>query len=228
MELSEWHLKKIPFQIISTNVQLPDFDRMTDIVNITDDGDGDSSGHRLRLTDLADEVLINIFKSCHEVDIVNLAEAFRGSKLARVIKDQSLWRTAIIGPGDLKKYLKYLGIYTTSLTIIGSKSKPRPKQSGSTLSEAVISSIRRKCSNLQQFTIKNCIIDARVIRFSLFPKTLTHLELANVSYINLAPVGVACPFLVMMMLVISRWGWPRNLPHFMASRNPFRNCNISH
>ena len=72
---------------------------MTDIVNITGDGDGGSSGHRMRLTDLADEVLINIFKSCHGVDIVNLAEAFRGSKLARVIKDQSLWRTAIIGPG---------------------------------------------------------------------------------------------------------------------------------
>ena len=141
---------------------------------------------RVRVTDLPNEILIKILQYCHGGDILNIAEAFAGSKLDTVIKDPSLWKTAVIGPGQVKKYLKYLGSFTSSLTVIGSSSKPGPKQSAgpALLSESVISSIRLRCSRLEQFTIKHCIIDNHAVRFSLFPKSITHLTLDNVAIVN--------------------------------------------
>ena len=146
---------------------------------------------RVTVTDLPNEILINILQYCHGVDILNIAEAFAGSKLDNVIKDPSLWKTAVIGPGQVKKYLKYLGSFTSSLTVVGSSSKPRPKQSGgaAVLSESVLSSISLRCRRLEQFTIKHCVIDNHAVRFSLFPKSVTHLTLDNVAIVNGSTVG---------------------------------------
>ena len=146
---------------------------------------------RVKLTDLPNEILINILQYCHGGDILNIAEAFAESKLDNVIKDPSLWKRAVIGPGQVKKYLKYLGSFTSSLTVIGSSSKPRPKQSGGValLSESVISSISLRCSKLEKFTIKHCIIDNHAVRFSLFPKSITDLTLDNVAIVNGSTVG---------------------------------------
>ena len=156
-----------------------------DLVGIRGDG-----ALRVTVTDLPNEILINILQYCHGADILNIAEAFTGSKLDSVIKDPVLWKTAVIGPGDVKKYIKYLGTFTSSLSIIGSTSKPRPKQSeGPVLAESVISSIRLRCSKLEQFTIKHCIIDNHAVRFSLFPKSITHLTLDAVTFINGSTVG---------------------------------------
>ena len=156
-----------------------------DLVGIRGDG-----ALRLTVTDLPNEILINILQFCHGADILNIAEAFTGSKLDSVIKDPVLWNTAVIGPGDVKKYIKYLGSFTSSLTIIGAISKPRPKQSGGPmLSESVISSISLRCSKLEQFTIKHCIIDNHAVRFSLFPKSITDLTLDNVAIVNGSTVG---------------------------------------
>ena len=142
------------------------------------------------LTDLPNEILLNILQYCHGADILNIAEAFTGSKLDNVIKDPSLWKTAVIGPGDIKKYIKYLGSFTSSLSIIGSTSKPRPKQSGGpVLSESVIPSISLRCSRLEQFSIKHCIIDNHAVRFSLFPKSITDLKLDCVTIVNGSTVG---------------------------------------
>ena len=160
----------------------------TDLVCVRGDGGGAGAlGNlsRVRVTDLPCEILLNILQFCHGVDILNIAEAFAGSKLDNVIKDPSLWKTAVIGPGDVKKYLKYLGSFTSSLSIIGSTSKPRPKQTGGPLlSESVISSISLRCSKLEQFSIKHCIIDNHAVRFSLFPKSITHLKLDSVIIVN--------------------------------------------
>ena len=156
----------------------------TDLVCIRGDG-APRNLPRVTVTDLPNEILLNILQFCHGVDILNIAEAFTGSKLDHVIKDPSLWKTAVIGPGDVKKYLKYLGSFTSSLSIIGSTSKPRPKQSaGPVLSESVISSISLRCSRLEQFSIKHCIIDNHAVRFSLFPKSITHLKLDSVIIVN--------------------------------------------
>ena len=144
-----------------------------------------------RLTDLPEEILVGILKYCDGADIVNLSETSRDSRLSRVIRDPTLWVRSVIGPGDLKKYMKYLGSHTTYLTILGnnpiSRSKKR-KKSKVALSEAVISSISLRCSSLKQFTIKNCVIDTNGTRFSLFPKTITHLTLDSVSIVNLPQV----------------------------------------
>ena len=103
----------------------------------------------------------------------------------------------MIGPGDIKKYIKFLGKFTSSLTIIGSNSKPRPKQSeGPVLAESVISSIRLRCSKLEQFTIKHCIIDNHAVRFSLFPKSITHLKLDSVVIVNGSTVGFIRPSMI--------------------------------
>ena len=147
----------------------------------------------MRVTDLPNEILINILQYCHGADILNIAEAFAGSKLDTIISDPILWRRAVIGPGDVKKYIKYLGTFTSSLSIIGSTSKPRPKQSGPVLSESVISSISLRCSRLEQFTIKHCIIDNHAVRFSLFPKSITHLKLDSVVIVNGSTVGLIRP-----------------------------------
>ena len=57
------------------------------------------------------------------------------------------------------------------------------------LSESVISSISLRCSKLEQFTIKHCIIDNHAVRFSLFPKSITDLTLDNVAIVNGSTVG---------------------------------------
>jgi len=163
--------------------------RRSDVVSIR--GDGSPSKSVARLTDLPDEILLNILNNCQGVDILNLTEAFINSKLTQVIRDPSLWRNSVIGPGDIKKYIKYLGSYTETLTIIGSTSKPKASQRRAALSESVVSSICLRCTNLRQFTIQNCIIDNLVIRFSLFPKSITDLKLDNVTLINMPTMRCA-------------------------------------
>ena len=163
--------------------------RRTDLMCIRGDG-ALRSVSRVAVTDLPNEILLTILQFCQGADILNIAEAFTGSKLDHVIKDPSLWKTAVIGPGDVKKYIKYLGCFTSSLTIIGSTSKPRPKQSGGpVLSESVISSISLRCSRLEQLSIKHCIIDNHAVRFSLFPKSITDLKLDCVEIVNGSTVG---------------------------------------
>ena len=137
------------------------------------------------ILDLPHELTIEILLYCDGVDVLNFADALivKNTKVTDVISNQKLWKDAVIGPTDHKKYLKYLGSYTRSLKVIGLIS---PKKNDITvLSESLISSIRLRCTKLESFSIAFCNIDTQVIRFSLFPKTISHLELDNVTLTNL-------------------------------------------
>ena len=146
------------------------------------------------LLSLPNELIIEILLHCSGRDVVNVAEAHSSSKLWEVIASPRLWRTAVIGPpGDAKKYLKYLGSHTSSLTVVGvskkTNKKAGPGSRQSSLTESLINSVRLRCTWLSHFTLDNCIFDANVIRFSLFPKTISHLKLIRITMTNLALVS---------------------------------------
>ena len=147
------------------------------------------------LLSLPNELIIEILLYCSGRDVVNVAEAHSSSKLWEVIASPRLWRTAVIGPpGDAKKYLKYLGSHTSSLTVVGVSKTNRKAGHGhgskqSSLTESLINSVRLRCTRLSHFTLDNCIFDANVIRFSLFPKTISHLKLIRITMTNLALVS---------------------------------------
>ena len=67
--------------------------------------------------------------------------------------------------------------------------KAGPGSRQSSLTESLINSVRLRCTRLSHFTLDNCIFDANVIRFSLFPKTISHLKLIRITMTNLALVS---------------------------------------
>ena len=130
--------------------------------------------------------MVEIFQYCSGSDLVTLAESYQDETVWSVVSNQRLWRLAVIGPGDMKKSVKYLGAHTSSLTLIGVTNKINKSGSKqSVLSESLMSSIRLKCSQLRELIIRNCILDTHVIRFSLFPRHVQYLRLDNVSLQNL-------------------------------------------
>ena len=100
------------------------------------------------IVEVPSEVITEILKYCVGQDVLNFSEAFNNfDKILSAIMDNRLWKNAVIGPKDLKKYMKYLGSHTKSLTIVGSGTKSQKNNKGkqssssSALTESLISSI---------------------------------------------------------------------------------------
>ena len=145
-----------------------------------------------KLTDLPQEVLVEILLYCSGADVLNVGQCFQSQAVWSVVGNKKLWRRAVIGPGDMKTYLKYLGAHTTSLTMKGSTNKVvKAGSKTSTLTESLVSSIRLRCPHLTHLELHTLIVDTQTIRFSLFPRTLESLVLNNVSLANLAAMRQA-------------------------------------
>ena len=100
-----------------------------------------------------------------------------------VIKNEKLWKKVVIPPDQ--KFVRYLGSYTTNLTIGFSD------DSGShwDLTEPLITSIQSSCSSLEKLTIVNCEFNID-IKLSKFPQTISHLKFVNVSMPNRVKCGI--------------------------------------
>ena len=153
-----------------------------------------------KFTCLPNELVLEIFQYCSGIDVLNAGEAFIRGELWDIISNVKLWRSAVIGPpSEFRRYSKYLGKHTKKLTIKGTTAKKKKAKftKSSSLTESLISSIRLNCPDLTHFTVEDCVLDAQVIKFSLFPKTLTFLKLANIRMTNLAQMrdaAKASPF----------------------------------
>ena len=139
-------------------------------------------------TCLPNELVLEIFQYCSGIDVLNAGEAFYSDKLWDTISNVKLWKNAVIGPpSEYRRYSKYLGKHTTKLTIKGTTAKKKKGKNAklSFLTESLVSSIRLNCPELSHLTVENCDLHAQVIRFSLFPKTLTFLKLSKIKMTNL-------------------------------------------
>eukprot|EP00092_Neocalanus_flemingeri_P014053 GFUD01015160.1.p1 GENE.GFUD01015160.1~~GFUD01015160.1.p1 ORF type:complete len:254 (+),score=61.09 GFUD01015160.1:59-820(+) len=151
------------------------------------------------LKDLPNELLILILQFCNGRDILNIAEAFQSSEIDNLLNNKALWRKPVIGPNNLRKYLKYFGPQTTEITILGFvKVKPqsfKPSKQvwdkSEHLPDSVIASIRLRCPNLVTLNLQKCVIDTNEVKISLFPKTLKNLSLKSVALVNLPQVRTA-------------------------------------
>ena len=141
-----------------------------------------------KFTCLPNELVLEIFQYCSGIDVLNAGEAFNSGKLWDIISNVKLWKSAVIGPpSEFRRYSKYLGKHTKKLTIKGTTAKKKQAKftKSSSLTESLISSIRLNCPDLTHFTVEDCVLDAQVIKFSLFPKTLTFLKLSSIRMTNL-------------------------------------------
>jgi len=162
------------------------------------------------ISDLPNDVLLIILKFCSATDIIGFSEAYPTERIEIVAGDKSLWKNVTIGPKNIRKYLKFLGQYTTKITLLGSHTKVLTKliqvhkmkttttiQKTDLLPQSVIESIRLRCGSLKDLTLQNVALDSQEVKFSLFPKTLESLSLNNVYHTNLPQVIVskaASPF----------------------------------
>ena len=148
---------------------------------------------RAQLTDLPEEVLVEIFQYCSAAEILTFGESCQDAALWGVIGNKKLWRTAEIKSKDMDRYIKYLGSHTVSLTLIGNSNKLTLSASKtSSMSEKLMKKIRTSCPNLVNLIITNCIMDSLTMRSSLFPKSLRSLFLDKVCLLNLAVKS--CPY----------------------------------
>jgi len=151
------------------------------------------------LQSLPNEVIVWILQYCEGNDILNFGEAFINSNVEELISNKALWRKPVIGPANLRKYVKFLGGHTVSIEIRGfvkvklQSFKPSKQllDKSEHLPESLIASIRLRCPNLESITLHKCIIDTEKIKLSLFPKTVKHLKFCQVSLLNLPQVRTA-------------------------------------
>ena len=161
------------------------------------------------ISELPNDVLLSILKFCSATDIIGFSEAYPTERIEMVVGDKSLWKKVTIGPKNLRKYLKFLGQYTTEITLLGihvkvfRKKLQVKKMKSSTIPKtdllplSVIDSIRLRCGSLTRLTLQNVALDSQDVKFSLFPKSLESLSLKNVYHTNLPQVIVskaASPF----------------------------------
>jgi len=149
---------------------------------------------------LPSELLVLILQKCTGTDALNFGEACQNSdKVEDILSNKALWRKPIIGPHNLRKYLKYLGPHTTDITILGFvkvkaqtfKPKKQTWAKSELLPDSVIASIRLRCPNITTLNLNNCVLDIEKIKISLFPKLIKQLKLNSVVLQNLPQVRTA-------------------------------------
>ncbi|KAG0718712.1 F-box/LRR-repeat protein 12 [Chionoecetes opilio] len=160
----------------------------------------------VNLLALPESVLLRVFWFLGPVDLFNLCIVH--PRLARLVGDISLWRHVDFGRAPLSlqflhKFVKFLGPHTLSITIHGfvrpsSRLHPKGKTRSKCISEAFLTSLKRRCPNLQELHLHRCFIDASTTKFSTLPASLKKLSLRGSALFNLphnrVVVLVASPF----------------------------------
>ena len=149
------------------------------------------------LTELPSEVLVHILQYCNGNQILNFSEAcgVGQTKIEDVVRNRRLWQKVHIGPGNLRRYMKFLGSYTSDIILEGTLrvgKDTRPLKSSSLdksehVPESLLSSIRLRCPSLASLTFLRCCLDVEKVRVSLLPRTLKHLTFSSVHFVNLPP-----------------------------------------
>ena len=148
------------------------------------------------ISKLPQELIIEILALCDGATIRHFAEAVshQNGYIWELIRNEKLWKNAEIPAGDqlIKfinirsprsictslKFIKYLGNYTTSLTIGNIQSLQW------NLSEPLMRSLELSCTSLKSLTIINCEMDTNVLKLSMLPKTISHLKFVYVTMPN--------------------------------------------
>ena len=113
------------------------------------------------LTELPSEVLVHILQYCNGNQILNFSEAcgVGQTKIEDVVRNRRLWQKVHIGPGNLRRYMKFLGSYTSDIILEGTLrvgKDTRPLKSSSLdksehVPESLLSSISIKEVKLKIF-----------------------------------------------------------------------------
>ncbi|XP_045599428.1 F-box/LRR-repeat protein 12-like [Procambarus clarkii] len=144
----------------------------------------------VNLLDLPESVLLKIFSPLYAVDLYNLCSVH--PRLTRLVADVSLWRHVNFGRVPLSlqflhKFIRFIGSHTLTITVTGFvKSSFRVHPKGSQcISEAFLTSLKRRCPHLQELNLHRCFIDASTTKFSALPASLKKLSLCGSCLFNL-------------------------------------------
>ncbi|XP_076065934.1 F-box/LRR-repeat protein 12-like [Oratosquilla oratoria] len=154
------------------------------------------------LIDLPDSVLLKIFSFLYAVNLHTLSSVHH--RFAVLVCDTTLWRHVNFGPSPLSlqflhKFIRYLGPHTLTISISGFvKTNVRSHPKGTyCISEAFLTSLKRRCPHLQELSLHRCYIDASTTKFSALPASLRRLSLCGSILFNLPQnraVIVTSPF----------------------------------
>ncbi|XP_064111913.1 F-box/LRR-repeat protein 12-like [Macrobrachium nipponense] len=154
------------------------------------------------LLDLPECILLKIFSLLYAVDLHKLSSIH--PRFARLVGDLSLWRHVNFGRTPLSlqflhKFIRFLGPHTRTITVTGfvrASIRLHPKGS-QCISEAFLTSLKRRCPHLQELNLHRCYIDASTTKFSALPASLKKLSLCGSALFNLPQnrmVVVTSPF----------------------------------
>ncbi|XP_068217532.1 F-box/LRR-repeat protein 12 [Palaemon carinicauda] len=154
------------------------------------------------LIDLPECILLKVFSLLYAVDLHKLSSIH--PRFARLVGDLSLWRHVNFGRTPLSlqflhKFIRFLGPHTRTITVTGfvrASIRLHPKGS-QCISEAFLTSLKRRCPHLQELNLHRCYIDASTTKFSALPASLKKLSLCGSALFNLPQnrmVVVTSPF----------------------------------
>ena len=135
------------------------------------------------LSDLPQEILVEIFSYLSQDDILDAGEGFPSEAVLEAIGNKRLWRSVDIKYEKMKKNHNYMGSHTTSLTS-RNKTTDEANDEMVPLPETFLTNFKCKLSNLINLKINNFIIDTSVFKFSMLPETLESLVFENVKVIR--------------------------------------------
>ncbi|KAB7494135.1 F-box/LRR-repeat protein 12 [Armadillidium nasatum] len=142
---------------------------------------------------MSNDVLLNIFSKLYATDLYNLKSVHE--RFESIIEDKYLWKHVHFGSNPIKlqflrKFIKYFGTHTISITITGYiRSTVHSQQKKSRcLSEAFCLSLKRRCPALQELHLYNCYINYSDTKFNCFPSSIKKLSLCKTHLLNLSPV----------------------------------------
>lgn len=152
-------------------------------------GGGGAAPH---MDNLPGEILNIILGFLNAVDLYNVSWVCQ--RLNAAVSDKNLWKVVNFGPHPLnltylRKFLRYLGPHTTVVRVTGfvklGQRPAGPKSTSQCVSEAFLLSLKRRCPNLVELSLRRCFLDALSVKFSLLPKSLRWLCLAGSILLNL-------------------------------------------
>ncbi|KAK4329365.1 hypothetical protein Pmani_000276 [Petrolisthes manimaculis] len=125
-------------------------------------------------------------------------------RLARLVGDLSLWRHVDFGRSPLNlqflhKFIRFLGPHTVTISVTGfvrGSGRHHPKGSHC-ISEAFLTSLKRRCPHLHELHLHRCYINAATTKLSALPASLKKLSLSGSALFNLSQnrvVVVSSPF----------------------------------
>ena len=129
---------------------------------------------------LPTEIIVEILLFCDKVDVINFANAVskRKKDIWDVITNKKLSSHTVI-PAN-KQFIRYFenyGKFIKSLKIFGSEFKIF-------ITEELMKGLESICIAVEELTIVDCDINTEVVKLSIFPQTLKHIRLINVTMQN--------------------------------------------